>query len=102
MPSLYKDSRKVLKKKIRNSLSKGNVKSFALPDANKNSRFQTRVMSTSPESTRNDPSGINSPSSKNQIAGFPQAEGSKTKLSAYLTKVTPKLKLPKVDSRVQK
>lgn len=63
-------------------------------------------MSTSPESTRVDSQGgINSPKSRNMQSNStvtPFDAAGKHKLSAYLTKVTPKLKFPHVDAHRHK
>mmetsp|Transcript_19467 Transcript_19467/g.17251 ORF Transcript_19467/g.17251 Transcript_19467/m.17251 type:complete len:211 (+) Transcript_19467:169-801(+) len=62
MPNLFKNSRSRFKRRFKNSLSR---QQNNLEGTQSKSRFASRIMSMSPESTRVNTTGLNSPRSKN-------------------------------------
>mmetsp|Transcript_36588 Transcript_36588/g.36189 ORF Transcript_36588/g.36189 Transcript_36588/m.36189 type:complete len:93 (-) Transcript_36588:53-331(-) len=68
---------------------------------NSKSRLRSRVLSTSPQSNRNNTTGLLSPKVRNIGSQQGSPTGQPNKLSAYLIKVSNLVKLPKVENRTK-
>ncbi|CAI2366677.1 unnamed protein product [Moneuplotes crassus] len=96
MPTLFKSIPRKGRKKTKNFLPKN---SHYFEGAGSRNGLKTRVLSTSPESSRINTTGL-LPSKNKNIATQPGSPVHKSsKISVYLTKVSNMIKLPKMEMR---